>query len=631
MDVVFVVMPFADVRRPALGVSLLKSEIASKGFTSVVKYFNLELAALVGCDLYERIVGGFPPETLVGDWFFANAVFADGLPDASDYLSRVLGAYCPDTQLQKRIAKARESSFPFIEACARAVRESRPRVVGFTTTFHQTCACLALARLLKASPDPPVIVFGGANCEGQMGLQMVRSFRWVDYACTGEGDQAFPELLEHLLRNGSEPKVRGIVTRHEESPSSPEPVRDLDTLPVPDYQDYFENLSSVKLSPEPKTDLPIETSRGCWWGAKQHCTFCGLNDDTMAFRSKTVDRAFSELAVLSRTYGLKKFQCVDNILNMKYVPALFELLRDSELDLDLFYEVKANLRYEQLSILRAGGVKAIQPGIESFSNEVLRLMRKGCTGLQNIQLLRWCRELNMQVYWNLLAGFPGESPLAYARMSDLIPLLSHLEPPVVCSPIRLDRFSPFFAHAEEHGIARVRPSVAYFYVFPLGRKDLAQLAYFFDFDYTDGRRLEDYVAGVVEEVQNWIKASRPTGDHSPRLDALSVDGELAITDTRRDALAPLHRLSGLTAKVYLQCDCLQSLRSLERRFPAAERTDITDILTRLINAKLMVSDENHYLSLAVFRNRTWPAGSSEEDEKIEIKKPQTSHPLLHVV
>jgi hypothetical protein len=216
-------------------------------------------------------------------------------------------------------------------------------------------------------------------------------------------------------------------------------------------------------------------------------------------------------------------------------------------------------------------------------------------------------------------------------MADLIPLLAHLEPPVVCSPIRLDRFSPFFAHAEEHGIARVRPSVAYFYVFPLGRKDLTQLAYFFDFDYADGRRLEDYVAGVVEEVQNWIKASRLTGDQSPRLDALSVDGELAITDTRRGALAPFYRLSGLTAEVYLQCDCLQSLTSLERRFPAAERTDITDILTRLINAKLMVSDENHYLSLAVFRNRTWTARSSEEDRKIEIKKPQTSHPLLHVV
>ena len=53
----------------------------------------------------------------------------------------------------------------------------RPRVVGFTTTFHQTCASLAVARRLKALPDPPLVVFGGANCEGEMGVQMLRVVR----------------------------------------------------------------------------------------------------------------------------------------------------------------------------------------------------------------------------------------------------------------------------------------------------------------------------------------------------------------------------------------------------------------------------------------------------------------------
>ena len=59
----------------------------------------------------------------------------------------------------------------------------------------------------------------------------------------------------------------------------------------------------------------------------------------------------------------------------------------------LFYETKANLRFEQLATLWKGGVRWIQPGIESFSNPVLRLMKKGTTAFQNIQLLRWCREL----------------------------------------------------------------------------------------------------------------------------------------------------------------------------------------------------------------------------------------------
>ena len=63
-------------------------------------------------------------------------------------------------------------------------------------------------------------------------------------------------------------------------------IRDLDALPVPNYRDY---MARVQASPLGKTINPrllFQTSRGCWWGAKQHCTFCGLNGQGMAYRSK---------------------------------------------------------------------------------------------------------------------------------------------------------------------------------------------------------------------------------------------------------------------------------------------------------------------------------------------------------
>ena len=153
----------------------------------------------------------------------------------------------------------------------------------------------------------------------------------------------------------------------------------------------------------------VETSRGCWWGAKHHCTFCGLNGDTMAFRSKSPARAFDEIDGLTRRHGIDKVGCVDNILDMDYVATLFPQLAASGLQLELFYEVKSNLRYDQLLTLRHGGMRQIQPGIESFSDQVLQLMDKGVTGLQNIQLLRWSEELGIDCAWNLLAGFPGET------------------------------------------------------------------------------------------------------------------------------------------------------------------------------------------------------------------------------
>src|SRR5215469_24021 len=88
-------------------------------------------------------------------------------------------------------------------------------------------------------------------------------------------------------------------------------------------------------------------------------------------------------------------------------------------------------------------------------------------------------------------------------MAELIPLLVHLTPPVACSPIRLDRFSPFFTRAEEFGLLRVRPARAYYYVFPLGKRDLTKLAYFFDFDYPGGTNPVEHLAPVTPEVGRW--------------------------------------------------------------------------------------------------------------------------------
>src|SRR5262249_44337798 len=154
----------------------------------------------------------------------------------------------------------------------------KPRIVGFTTTFHQTCACLVLAQRLKQLPDPPTIIFGGANCEGEMGLQLLRSFGFIDYVCTREGDVAFPQFVQRLLRQNNPGAIPGILHQGESTGLSiPELIRDLNGLPIPDYDDYFERLYESPLAKTIKTDLLVETSRGCWWGAKHHCTFCGLN------------------------------------------------------------------------------------------------------------------------------------------------------------------------------------------------------------------------------------------------------------------------------------------------------------------------------------------------------------------
>jgi len=149
----------------------------------------------------------------------------------------------------------------------------------------------------------------------------------------------------------------------------------------------------------------------------------------------------------------------------------------------LFYETKSNLKKEQVRLLRDAGVTMIQPGIESFSDEVLRLMKKGVSGLQNIQLLKWCKEIGVEPLWNFLLGFPGETPDEYARMAAVMARVCHLPGPTGVTAIRLDRFSPNFIDAAQFGFTRVRPLPFYGFIYDLPEDTRRNLAYYFSYEY----------------------------------------------------------------------------------------------------------------------------------------------------
>jgi ribosomal peptide maturation radical SAM protein 1 len=622
-------MPFADVGRPAIGVSLLKSAALQAGYTAGIEYCNLPLADEMGVELYQQVSSSYPPDLVIGEWFFAKDLFGDEIPDDEQYVNGPLSRNATE-EFTARILERRAGVSKYLDDCASRIAAHNPRLVGFTTTFHQTIASLAVAKRLKALPNPPLIVFGGANCEGEMGLQLLQSFPWIDYVCCGEADISFPKLLDHLFR-GSTEAIPGVLQRGTSvTVAKSEAVQHLDDLPYPDYDDYFAQLEHSRAGREQAYHVIVETSRGCWWGAKHHCTFCGLNGDTMAFRSKSPERAYEEITALCTKYSMRRVGCVDNILDLRYIDTLFPRLAESGMQLELFYEVKSNLRYDQVVKLHLGGMRQIQPGIENFSNQVLRLMKKGVSGLQNIQLMRWCEEVGIECAWNILGGFPDESPAEYERMADMMSLLVHLQPPVSCGLIRLDRFSPFHARSEEFGFRRVRPARGYFYVFPLGRREMLRLAYFFDFDYGDGRNPETYMKPVYDAVRRWWKARADTAP--AKLEArFSATDSVRIHDSR-DSSAPYDRaLTGLPAMLLFYCDTASTVVGLARRPELAYSADeIESTLRQLVNERLVLEDERQYLSLPVFRTRPPVDGQRLSDAYI-IAKASTADSLLRVV
>lgn len=614
--VLFVSMPFAGLERPSIGVSLLKSILAIRGVLADIRYLNWDFAKAVGLDTYSFITDwkAIPHDALVGEWLFTEALYGVRADVDVAFLASLRAKWLLGEETIGSIVAVRDACTRFIDECARATDWAAYDIVGFTSMFEQNLASLALARRVKELYPRVLIAFGGANFEGEMGQELHRQFEFIDLICSGEADESFPAAVEAVAAGRPLDGIPGIVFRREgESVSTqPGPVfRDLDGLPYPDYDEYFATRDAYPRLAEKVSPLVLlQTARGCWWGERSHCTFCGLNGGTMLFRSKSAERVLDELKWLRERYGVRVIDTVDEILDMRYFRTMLPAVEQASLDVELFYEVKANLTHKQVGQMARGRITSVQPGIESLSDHVLDLMGKGTTALKNIQLLKWCREYGITVYWNLLYGIPGEYPEDYAEIERIIRSIWFLDPPTGGAVrLRVDRFSPYHADPHRFGLSEVRASDAYRFLYDVDDEARDRIAYYFDFEYGDGRTDPgERAASVLPVVAEWLADT----DRGALLQRRSSDTAITLVDTRPGGHSREHALDGWQAALFLFLDIARGEQDLAAApFLANVAADeVAGSLDQWERDGLVIRYRGHVLNLAVHDPPCHPASKS---------------------
>lgn len=654
-DVCLVSMPYASLQRPSLALGILKSILTRDGIPTTTAYANLWFAETVGT-VYESGMASVPIEFLVGEWTFAAAAFPDRPQDRdAEYLDRVLEYIAhPDTSRGTPLAGSeagreliddlytlRAAATEFVDKTARRVLATGARVVGCTSTFEQHVASLALLRRVHELDPDVITMLGGANCETTMGEATHRCFPWVDYVVSGEAEGLITDLCRLVLTHGRDVEAgrlpRGVLGPAHRVPSGRRPMRlaralfrDLDSIPTPQYDDYFASLAVSPLRESVRPGILLETSRGCWWGDIHQCTFCGLNGSSMAFRSKAPDRVLADVHELEERHGVEDFEVVDNILDTGYFKTVLPSLTAEDRRRRFFYEVKANLSRAQIEQLVAAGIIWVQPGIESLHTEVLRLMDKGIRGWQNVQLLKWARELGLRLSWSVLWGFPGERDEYYQQMARWIPFLEHLQAPASLTHLRYDRYSVYHQKASELGLV-LFPVRSMAYVYPLAPADLHDLTYVFTtepgtgpLDVSVGSRGDmttrrPGVLAVHEAMNRWQRAF---GDRRrPVLAMTDADGVLRILDTRSLARAPRVTLTGVDRATYLACeaapragrvaDSVRNGRDGEAGIADASDDQVAAAVERLVAAALVLPIDDRLVALAVRGAIPAPPGNDE--------------------
>jgi len=608
-------MPWNSVSRGSLALGLIKRVLRRHKIPADVFYFNIRLAARMNLPVYEKI----SEQNLFGDWLFSQHLFGQygtaELPNSyHDIASDRLHLFERSASVKMMIDRTKINFdeilkiIPvFLDECLTSVSWEDYVLVGFTSVFAQHASSLLFAKKIKERFPAIKIAIGGANVHGPMGKAALRAFDWIDYVVDAEAEETFPRLIKNLLEGKPYERLPGISFRkqnevvvHQELPS----MVDMNRLPIPDYSEYFQELDRSKLKDKIRPVILFESARGCWWGEKSHCTFCGLNGQLMKFRSKRPGRVLHEIGAQMRRHNTFLFEATDNILDMNYFSTFLPRLAEIQEPLELFYEVKANLKRHHVDLLRSGKIKFIQPGIESLHSDVLQLMRKGVSAIQNIQLLKWCRERDIHISWNMLYGFPAEKRSHYDEILNRIRLITHLYPPTGVSRIDVQRFSPYYLRPEKWGIRNIRPMALYYYIYPESRVNLDNLAYHFDYSLPPGQENpECYIRPIAEAIEEWQKAYQ---ELKIAFQVERLDGGLQIRDSRLDenCLPAAERvivLRGLSASVYEYCESIRSFNEIYQnctnRVEGKEKLE--RILEQLVLEKLVFKEGDRYLSLAL--------------------------------
>lgn len=616
-SVLLVSLPWTSLTEPSLGLGILRAVLDERRIPCRVLHLNLFLLEHLRAPTYYALANIFA----LNDFMF-SAVLDPKISRKQEQWLRMkaeeLLTYKLIDERQyggldgviQQLLRLRQEVIPnWLVRWADEIGRSDATLVGFTCMFDQTIASVALAHLLKQRVPNKMVALGGYAVRSPTGEAVLRSFSCVDAVCTGEGEPVILPLAYASTGQLSLSEIHGILYRRPDGgvcSTAPAASMYMNLIPAPNYDDFFadlKNLSEVHHIEIEVDRLPIENSRGCWWGQVKHCVFCGIHDEDMTYRSREASRVLEVMDCLASRYGLHSFRFSDYILPHQYYRTLLPEMALRGKPYRITCEMKANVSAQRFELLAAAGFDEVQPGIESFSSSVLRKMDKGVSAIQNVHTLLLGKRHGIMVHYNVLYGLPDEEEQEYEAIVNTLPRFFHLDPPSTRLLVQITRYAPLHTNPQRFGIAPACHDPSYGMIFSqdfLNVKgfDLDDFCYYFERSFENSPQLNRLYRKIDHLVDEWksIQAQRQVCLWYE----VKADG-LEIFDSRSGSPVASH-LDQIEAFVYQTTfEPISVERLWQRCTTLMERGELDEILQRLDRQSLLFRDNEQVIGLALPR------------------------------
>jgi len=308
--------------------------------------------------------------------------------------------WAQENLFQDTISKIRHHTEYYLEDIFNKVNT---KYIGLSVNFASIQFASEVIKKINSLNDKAKVILGGWGCITQQ-MRNLYPKGLIDVFVIGEGEYSLKEVIDSFEGKINEAEVTGVIFNKKESLAyKPRlPQMNLDEIPWPTYKEF--SLDKYK-----NKELPLFTSRGCI-GA---CTFCNDWNMCKPYRCRSANNIFNEIKYHVENNGIHRFGFKDLLCNgnIKELNLLCDLLINSNLNISWDSQAisRKEMTYELLCKLRKSGCETLTYGIESFSNNVLKRMKKIFTKEIAERVLKDTYNAGIKSMVNIIVGFPGEN------------------------------------------------------------------------------------------------------------------------------------------------------------------------------------------------------------------------------
>lgn len=284
------------------------------------------------------------------------------------------------------------------------IEKFKPDYVGIHTKTAAIKSVLKVAEITKAVNPNIFVVVGGIHAT--LVPEKMAVMPNIDFVIQGEGEETLKEFIKLNEHNNIFP-IPGLIYKKGNkilNGGLREPIKDIDSIPFPDRENliYKKQYSSYSFG-------IIITSRGC----PHRCTYCAAKKMWPGpVRYRNVDSIINEIKYVKEKFGTKYFNFRDDTftLNKKRAIEICQRIIEEKLRIVWRCDTRADSLDEELvRIMKLSGCVQINIGIESGSDRILKLVKKGETTKDIKQGIMLVRKYGIPISAFIMVGFPTET------------------------------------------------------------------------------------------------------------------------------------------------------------------------------------------------------------------------------